>query len=215
MFAATIIIKFKKLLPLEVRIKIPIVLKFNAIINIILFLLITGFVSVAQAKPCLKIDYIIGDSIAAQMQGNIDCQIKHFYLDSKGARTPSMILNAIIAAKKVNPHLFDGANVILSSGASNDPGRNEPQPFATQADKIEAQLKELSGAKHIYLLGVGPGYNNNLKIIGWNIILYNLSKKYSNVEFIGPLVTYKDPVHLRPRPNTDYQDLFNAITIQN
>lgn len=185
-----------------------------AIRNIIITIFIVCWSTIAQAKPCKGIDYIIGDSIAAQLQGNINCQVKHFYLDAKGARTPSMILNAIIAAKKVNPHIFDGTNIILSSGASNDPGRNAPQPVATQSDKIESQLKELVGASHVYLLGTGPGYYNNLKIIGWNTILPIISKNYSNVEFVGPLVTYKDPVHLRPRPHTDYQNLFNVI-IQN
>lgn len=183
-------------------------LRFSVILKIIIITMLC-LPSLAEAKPCEKVDYIIGDSIAWMLQRNIDCQTKTFYLDTKGARTPSMILNAIVAAKKKSPHIFDGANIILSSGASNDPGRLDNVPAPTQLDKIERQLQELSGAHKIVLLGTGRGDGGVLNSMHWNEILRNLSKKYSNVVFYGPLVTYKDPVHPRPSPHKDFQIIYD------
>lgn len=178
-------------------------------IKIFTILIVLLIPSLAFAKPCEKVNYIIGDSIAWMLQRNIDCKVKTFYLDAAAARTPSMILNAIVAAKKKSPHIFDGANIILSSGASNDPGRNNPDPSPTQLDKIERQLQELRMANRIILLGTGRGYSGVLSYMHWNDILSNLSKKYSNVIFYGPLSTYKDPVHPRPRPSKDFQELYD------
>lgn len=185
----------------------------------IIFIFILLFSTAAQAKPaCNKVDYIIGDSIAWMMQRNIGCQVETFYLDAHGARTPSMILNAVVAANK--HHRFAGTNVILSSGASNDPGRLWKTPTITELDKIESQLQELKEAEHVILLGVGPGYDDNLKKMNWNVVLPQLAAKYPNVIFMGPLATgvkdplvrgsYNDPVHPNPLPTQDYPLLFQA-----
>jgi hypothetical protein len=101
--------------------------------------------------------------------------------------SPHAVLDAIKAGNVA------GRNVILSTGASNDPN---------SVDIVNKQIEELqrAGAKRVTVLGVGTKKN----LHGVNERLRDISSSHGpNVRFLGPLQGLsRDRVHPR-----DYKNL--------
>ena len=98
----------------------------------------------ALSAPAVARELAIGDSLAVGLQDK--CGLAG---NGQIGRRPAGVLQAI---ETLPPSQLAGATVILSSGASNDPGH---------ADLALLQIAKLKRAgAHVVLLGVGDGVRN-------------------------------------------------------
>lgn len=131
--------------------------------------------AVPASGPRRAIDLVIGDSIA-WMTGE-DARtppdepdphksrpypFQRLPGDAVGGRRPAAVAHWMEETLKKNPDAFRGKTVLLSTGASNDPGRlSKPVEAKTPEDMaaIAHELKMLKdgGAAAVVVLGVGQG----------------------------------------------------------
>lgn len=132
---------------------------------------------------------VIGDSIAAGIGRS-----RHWETHAEVGKGPSWVLNQII-----DPDLdVRGKDVVLSSGASNDPG---------SASLVQQQIEALrsKGARTVRVVGVG----DRPDLDGVNETLRRASEKAGG-QFTGPLHDLS-PDHIHPR---NYYEVVGGPTVE-